>query len=52
MHTAKEALWLRSFIDEIRGEKDEPVNLYCDNQGAIALVKDNKFHVWTKHINL
>ena len=24
----------------------------CDNQGAIVLVKDNKFHSCIKHINL
>ena len=24
----------------------------CDNQGAIALSKDNKFHARTKHIDL
>ena len=24
----------------------------CDNQGAIVLVKDNKFHSHMKHINL
>ena len=51
-HAAKEALWLIGFTDEIRGEKNQPINLYCDNQGAIALAKDNKFHVRTKHIDL
>ena len=44
MHVAKEALWLRSFVNEMRGEKDEPLRLNCDKQGAIALAKDNKFH--------
>lgn len=24
----------------------------CDNQGAIALVKDNKYHLRTKHIDI
>ena len=52
MHAAKEALWLRSFVNEMRGEKDEPLRLNCDNQGAIALAKDNKFHSQTKHIDL
>ena len=51
-HAAKEALWLRNFIDEIQGQQNEPVELHCDNQGAIALVKDNKFHLHTKHIDL
>ena len=26
--------------------------MLCDNQGAIALSKDNKFHSRTKHIDL
>ena len=28
------------------------MSINCDNQGAIALSKDNKFHVQTKHINI
>ena len=27
MHTAKEALWLRNFIDEIWGQQNKPVEL-------------------------
>ena len=41
-----------SFVNEMRGEKDELLRLSCDNQGAIVLAKDNKFHSQTKHINL
>ena len=26
--------------------------MFCDNQGAISLSKDNKFHSRTKHIDL
>ena len=51
-HMAKEALWLWSFINEIRGQQNELVELHCDNQGAIVLTKDNKFHLLTKHIDL
>ena len=51
-HAAKEVLWLWSFVNEMRGEKDKPLRLNCDNQGAIVLTKDNKFHSQTKHINL
>jgi hypothetical protein len=29
-----------------------PLNINCDNQGAIALAKDNKFHAHTKHIDI
>ena len=51
-HAAKEALWLQSFVDEVRGTGGAPITINCDNQGAIALAKDNKFHSRTKHIDL
>ena len=51
-HAAKEALWLRSFVDEVRGGGEQPMTINCDNQGAIALAKDNKFHSRTKHIDI
>jgi hypothetical protein len=50
-HAAKEAIWLRSFVSEINEKGEEPLTLHCDNQGAIALAKDNKFHARTKHID-
>ena len=51
-HVAKEALWLCSFIGEIQGTRRESMSINCDNQGAIALSKDNKFHARTKHIDI
>jgi len=51
-HVAKEALWLRTFVSELRSDSPCLITLNCDNQGAIALSKDNKFHAWTKHIGL
>ena len=51
-HAAKEPLWLCSFVNDMRGEKDKPLGLNCNNQGAIVLTKDNKFHSQMKHINL
>ena len=51
-HAAKEAIWLRKFVSEIRGSSEKPLTILCDNQGAIALAKDNKFHARTKHIDL
>jgi hypothetical protein len=51
-HAAKEAIWLRNFVEEIGGSQVEPMKINCDNQGAIALAKDNKFHSRTKHIDL
>ena len=51
-HAAKEALWLRSFLKEICGPQNSPLTINYDNQGAIALSKDNKFHSRTKHIDI
>ena len=51
-HAAKEAIWIRSFMMEIRGQESGPIELLCNNQGAIARAKDNKYHARTKHINL
>ena len=51
-HMAKEALWLHSFLQELRSTPDDPLIINCNNQGAIALAKDNKFHVHTKHIDV
>ena len=51
-HAAKEALWLRGFLEEVNGEQGWTVKIHCNNQGAIALAKDNKFHARTKHIDL
>jgi hypothetical protein len=52
MHAAKEALWIRTFWAEMQNAEPETVKLNCDNQGAIALSKDNKFHAHTKHIDI
>ena len=52
MHAAKEAIWMKNFVNEIRGPQGKAIGIYCDNQGAIALAKDNKFHSQTKHIDL
>ena len=52
MHMAKEALWLHSLLQELRFAPDDPLILNCDNQGVIALTKDNKFHMCTKHIDV
>jgi hypothetical protein len=51
-HAAKEGIWLKSFVREIVGEKIGPLTMMADNQGAISLAKDNKFHAHTKHIDL
>lgn len=51
-HAAKEGIWLRAFVKEINGGEEKPLTIMADNQSAIALAKDNKFHSRTKHIDL
>jgi hypothetical protein len=51
-HMAKEALWLRTFINQVFGDIDGPMTLHSDNQSAIALTKDHQYHACTKHIDI
>ena len=51
-HTAKEALWLLTFLTELQSEPECWITINSNNQGVIALSKDNKYHSWTKHINV
>jgi hypothetical protein len=51
-HAAKELLWLRTIFGELNSPFETLTTLHCDNQGAIALAKDNKFHARTKHIDI
>jgi hypothetical protein len=51
-HAAKEALWLSMLRSEVLGRPLAPLTLYADNQGAIALACNDRFHARTKHINI
>ena len=48
----KELIWLRSFIGEFTDIFKGPTTLRCDNNSAIELTKDSKFHARTKHIDI
>ena len=50
-HTVKEAMYLHAFVQEIH-RLDKPIIINRDNPGAIVLSKDNRFHTWTKHIDI
>ena len=52
VHAMKEGLWMCIFLSEIQDVPRETIELNSDNQGAIALSKDNKLHQCTKHINI
>ena len=46
-----EALWLQTWIKEVF-QAEIPVKIYCDNQAAILLSKNDTFHQRTKHIDI
>jgi len=48
---SKEAFWLRGLIETF-GIIQDSVQIYCENQSAIHLAKDHRYHKWTKHIDM
>ncbi|CAB4026703.1 Retrovirus-related Pol poly from transposon TNT 1-94, partial [Paramuricea clavata] len=48
----QEAVRLRRFLSDIGLKQDVPSTIFEDNQGAIELSKNNKFHNRTKHIDV
>ena len=51
-HAAKEALWIRMFLSEITRPLTQLVTIFCDNQSAISVSKNDQFHARMKHINI
>jgi hypothetical protein len=51
-HTAKEALWLCSLIQQLFNNTLSPTTLFSNNQSAITLSKDHQYHARTKHIDV
>ena len=49
---SKEAAWLEKLSFDLNESNDTPPTLYCDNQGAIDLIHDHKFHSKAKHIDI
>lgn len=48
--SVKEAIWLRRLLHSLGFPSSIPTSIFSDNQGAIQLVKNPKFHKRTKHI--
>jgi hypothetical protein len=42
--TTQQAIWLSKFMDEISMGQAKPVNIFADNNGAIANTQNNKNH--------
>jgi len=49
---AKEAIWLNKIVKELQLSSVTPISVYCDNNGAINLSKNNVYHGRTKHIDI
>ena len=49
---ANEGVWMKEFISDLGviPSASAPMKIFCDNTGAIALVKESRFHKRTKHI--
>jgi hypothetical protein len=50
---SSKGVWIRNFITELGVVPSvlDPLEILCDNTGAIALAKEPKYHPNTKHIN-
>ena len=48
----KEAIWLKGLFSELNEDLQIISIVFCDNQSAIFLTKDQMFHERTKHIDV
>ncbi|GKD69672.1 hypothetical protein Tco_1323762 [Tanacetum coccineum] len=49
---SKEAIWMKNFIRDLRvvPKVQEPIEIFCYNKSAVALIKEPKDHGKSKHI--
>lgn len=49
---SKEAVWIKKFLEEIGVVPSalDPVEIYCDNSGAVAQAKEPRSHHKSRHI--
>jgi hypothetical protein len=52
MCSAKQAVWMDSFLGELAMPQEKPTILHCDNMGSTALAKDAKGRAHVKHIDI
>jgi hypothetical protein len=47
-----EAVWIRNFVSDmgVVPSMSSPMDLYCDNSGAIAQAKESMAHKRAKHV--
>ncbi|KAJ9558245.1 LOW QUALITY PROTEIN: hypothetical protein OSB04_012859 [Centaurea solstitialis] len=48
---AKEAVWLRNFLSDLRvvASVSRPIDIFCDNSGAVAQAKEPREHHKSRH---
>ena len=51
-HATREAIWLRTFLNELGFPQEGPTEINVDNRPAIELAHDGKFHSRAKHIDI
>jgi hypothetical protein len=49
---AKEAIWIRRFLNELNFRNDQFVLIFADNKNAIDLIINPLYHKRTKHIEM
>jgi len=49
---AQEVLYIQALLDKLYEPIKAATIVHCDNQGAIALASNNKYHTRTKHIDI
>ncbi|KAJ9542108.1 LOW QUALITY PROTEIN: hypothetical protein OSB04_028614 [Centaurea solstitialis] len=49
---AKEAVWLRNFLSDLRvvASVSRPIDIFCDNSGAVAQAKEPREHHTSRHL--
>ena len=50
--TAREMVWLRSFLEDLNILSPFPMPMHCDNQAAIFIAENSTFHERKKHIEI
>ena len=48
----QEAIWLNRLMKDLGQSMDKPIVIFEDNQGAMELAKNPKYHNRTKHIDI
>ena len=51
-YATQEVIWMRKLLSDIGYKISEPTVVYEDNQGAMEIAKNPKFHNRTKHIDI